>query len=61
MGNALETCSISEDGGDVEKDDQRWLSVQNDALINDSYVASVFDSLPKYDGTLPVEVISPKC
>lgn len=58
MGNALETHSISGDEGDVEKDDQRWLSVQNDALINDSYVASVFDNLPKYDDTLPVEVVS---
>lgn len=58
MGNALETCSISEDGGDVGKDDQRWLSVRNEALTNDTYVASVFDGLPKYDDTIAVEVIS---
>ena len=52
MGNTVS----EEAGGDVEKEDQQWLTVQNAALCNDSFVANVFDSLPKYDGTLPAEV-----
>jgi hypothetical protein len=49
MGNvlALESTKSSSD----YQDDLKWLSVQNDAIFNDAYIAEVFENLPEFEGT----------
>jgi len=54
MGNVLDGPKSS---GDIHTEDLKWLSVQNDAIFNDAYVAEVFENLPIFEGTqLPEEV-----
>jgi hypothetical protein len=55
MGNVL-TCDDTTKALNDYQEDLKWLSVQNDAIFNDSYLAEVFDNLPEFEGTkLPEE------
>ena len=54
MGNVLDAPKTSNDS---YSDDLKWLSVQNDAIFNDSYIAEIYDSLPHFEGTILNEVI----
>lgn len=51
MGNVL-TCEDTTKALNDYQEDLKWLSVQNDAIFNDSYLAEVFDNLPEFEGTL---------
>lgn len=58
MGNVL-TMDTAKSSSDYQ-DDLKWLSVQNDAIFNDSYLAEVFESLPQFEGTIiPEEKAAP--
>jgi hypothetical protein len=50
MGNVL-TCDDTTKALNDYQEDLKWLSVQNDAIFNDSYLAEVYENLPEFEGT----------
>jgi hypothetical protein len=49
MGNVL-TFDTTKTSNDYQ-DDLKWLSVQNDAIFNDAYIAEIYENLPEFEGT----------
>ena len=46
MGNVLDGTA-----GDNSLDDNKWINTPNSVLFNDAFISSVYDNLPKVDGT----------
>ena len=51
MGNVVNTPLVSNDGESAAANDQEWLNLQSSACFNAQYVSSVYNTLPKYEGT----------
>ena len=49
MGNAA--IQGEKDADSCLNEDLEWLNIQNSAIFNDSYVASVYEKLPAFEGT----------
>ena len=51
MGNVLEAESL-----DSVAEDDKWMKMSNSNILNDSYISTVYDTLPKFLGTDLVKV-----
>jgi hypothetical protein len=52
MGNVLNTSLVSSEGDNAAvTSDNDWLNLQSSACFNNQYIASIYSTLPKYDGT----------
>ena len=51
MGNVIDSGV-----GDGQSDDVKWMNTPNSTIFNDSYISSIYENLPKFDGTEIPEV-----